>query len=124
MSGFYDTNTFFFRDDILDFVLDSFFAVAVSLGIINLINQKFSLFIYQFSLKHIPRLHWYASFWGWIIIAHRYIPDFNFVFVLFFCCIIAALCYPHGTWKQKGCSALIFSILWLFIYLGKFFDFD
>ena len=104
-------------DKFIDFIVSSFPAIAIVLGVINFLNTKFALYIYDKAKLHFPRLQWYGMFFSWTIVAEKYIRDFDSLSAVVASCIVAALYYPNRTWKQRFYSALKFTFLLFVLYL-------
>lgn len=103
--------------EIIDFVFNSFPYIAIIIGIINFFSTAIAQYIYNKSKTHLPRLQWYSMFFGWAIIADKIIDKFNHIDASIASCIIAALCFPDKTWKQRIYSALKFLLLLCMVYL-------
>ena len=85
-------------DKFIDFIVSSFPAIAIVLGVINFLNR-------------------YGMFFSWTIVAEKYIRDFDSLSAVVASCIVAALYYPNRTWKQRFYSALKFTFLLFVLYL-------
>lgn len=104
-------------DKFIDNIISSFPVIAISLGVINFLNTKFAQYIYDGAKLHFPRLQWYGMFFSWVIVAEKYIINFDSLSAVVASCIVAAVCYPNRTWKQRFYSALKFVFLLFILYL-------
>jgi len=105
------------NDKIIDFIFNSFPYVAITIGIINFFITNIALYIYDKSKTYLPRLQWYSMFFGWTVVANKFINNFNPIDASVASCIVAALCLPNKTKKQRLYSAFKFALLLLVLCL-------
>ena len=104
-------------DKFIDSIVNSFPVIAAVLGVINFLNTKFAQYIHDRAKLHFPGLQWYGMFFSWVIVVEKYIKDFDSLSAVVTSCIVAALCCPNRTWKQRFYSALKFAFLLFILYL-------
>ena len=104
--------------NILFFIQNSFYPLAIVLGCINLIYTPFSSYLYQKSMQYMPNIRWYLLFSGGILPFKEFLDDKYLFLSVLTCWLIATLCHPNKRWQQKIFPSILLIVIITTFWLG------